>query len=246
MCIYCRKATEGLTEEHIVPLALNGSWIIDGAACEPCRAHSNKAYENPALQCDMIRVSRRLLELKRRKKNRPILMPPVFSGDTAALTSVENLERIYLEADEYPPIFTMLRFEPAGKLVGIDRRNGNPEIRLWMLNIGKPNGKPRSNITVRHAFDHVAFARMIAKIGYCYAVAERGLDSFDSTEILQLLRSERDDCYNLVGGSLNGERLTSRVLHHLSIRRRGNLLTVIVHLFSSYNAPPYEVVVGTI
>jgi hypothetical protein len=61
----------------------------------------------------------------------------------------------------------------------------------------------------------------------------------------QLLRGDRDDIYNFVGGSVNDERLTNRFLHYLAFRQRGNWLTVIVHLFSSYEAPPYEVVVGT-
>jgi hypothetical protein len=208
-CIYCLKQVAKLTEEHIVPLALNGSWVIDGAACEPCRAHSNEAYENAALQCDLLRVPRQLLELRRRRANKkkPLTMPPVWPGNSAGMTSVEGLERLQLEPDQYPPVFMMVIFQPAGKLLGIDRnvvREG--QIRVWFRNIAKSNQQPIGDVTVRQIFDHTSFAHMLAKIAYCYAVAERGLDGFNGEEIRQLLSGERDDIYNFVGGS---ERRTS-------------------------------------
>jgi hypothetical protein len=185
------------------------------------------------------------LELKRRKKKEPLAMPPVWPGETAGLASVKGIDRMYLEADVYPPIFTMVQLQPAGKLVGIDRDVVREQkIRIWFRNIAKPNQRIAENISIRQVFDHAAFARMLVKIGYCFAVAERGVDGFDGSDVRQLLCGERDDIYNFVGGSVGGERLTDRYLHHLAFRQRGDFCTVIVHLFSSYGAPPYEVVVG--
>jgi hypothetical protein len=85
---------------------------------------------------------------------------------------------------------------------------------------------------------------MLAKMGYCFAMAERSRDGFNGDEIRELLSGDRDDVFNFVGGSVNEERLTARHLHYLACRERKSLLTVIVHLFSSYDAPPYEIVVG--
>jgi hypothetical protein len=161
-CIYCLKSAPSLTKEHIVPEALNGSWLIHGAVCEPCRAHSNEAYENPALQCDMILVARRLLELKRKRANKkkPLTMPPVWPGDVAGTTNVEGLERRQLEPDQYPPVFKMIIIQPAGKLVGIDRDAvREQQIRVWFRNIAKPSQQPIGDITTREIFDHAAFAR---------------------------------------------------------------------------------------
>ncbi|MGZ0079033.1 HNH endonuclease [Methylomonas sp. YC3] len=81
-CIYCLKqfSKEQLTDEHIIPLALNGTLIIRDAACDSCRAISNEKYENPALQADLL-VPRLLLGLKRRKKNQKKHMPTAKLGN---------------------------------------------------------------------------------------------------------------------------------------------------------------------
>lgn len=92
---------------------------------------------------------------------------------------------------------------------------------------------------------------MLAKIGYCYAMAEYGEAYFDATDIRDLLLGNRADVYNFVGNTETPERLSSRELHSLYFRRRGEWLTVLVHLFASCYGPqntnvctPYEVVVG--
>ena len=70
------------------------------------------------------------------------------------------------------------------------------------------------------------------------------MNAFDGDEIRSLLRGERDDTYNFVGGVSVSEKLNNRFLHNLYIRYRGELVTVIVHLFASCKMIPYEVVVG--
>jgi hypothetical protein len=99
--------------------------------------------------------------------------------------------------------------------------------------------------TAREMRDHTALSLTIAKIGYCFATAELGVDTFDGNEIRALLRGERDDVYNFVGGLSIPQHLTDRHLHKLYIKKRGNCLTVIAHLFASCKMDPYEVVVGT-
>src|SRR4029077_17239848 len=49
--IYCMKEfpPEQLREEHIIPLALGGTWRIEHAACFPCKNDTNRLYENAAL-----------------------------------------------------------------------------------------------------------------------------------------------------------------------------------------------------
>jgi hypothetical protein len=273
-CLYCAKPFAKLTREHIVPEGLQGGWWIVGA-CATCARKSNEEYENLVLQSDMVRTMRAFLKLKRkkRKNQRPILMPPKFKHGTAGQTKIQT--RDYLEPDDfYPRIFVMLLLEPAMKLTPNDKTPIEKRVfRTWFrniedaipgpavisdpVNVGNAyvsdkdlllamdiTGRERS-VSIRQNFPLKKFMRMLAKIAYCFAVAERGLDRFDGTEIQHLVCGERDDFHNFVGGSLNGDRLTNRVLHHLAFRERGDLLTVIVHLFSSYDAPPYEVVVGS-
>jgi hypothetical protein len=278
-CIYCGNIflRHQLTEEHIIPLALSGDWTIDAAACSSCQKRSNETYEGEALQSDLIRVPRAILELKRRraKKKGPLPLPPIFPYGTAGLTSVEGLERRHFDLTEFPPVFAMLVIEPAGILGAAYRPGSRPErnkLRIWIRFIekGKPTGSIVSDETtyqhfdvrqpsmisldytlangqrgsLRQALNVNAFGLMLAKIAYCFGVAELSRDGFHGTEIRQLLDGDRDDIFNFVGGSLNGEKLTSRHLHYLAFRERNNMLTVIVHLFSSYETPAYEVVIG--
>ena len=59
-----------------------------------------------------------------------------------------------------------------------------------------------------------------------------------------MLRDERKDVFNFVGNPVDGGNLTQRYLHQLAFRDRGDLLSIIIHLFASYQAPVYEVVIG--
>lgn len=275
-CVFCcqRFAPSQLKREHVVPLALSGTWVIPRATCEPCRARSNEVYESAALQCDLVRIPRLFLDLRRRNKKQkvPLTLPPLFPHGTAGEVSVGAFEKRRVDRDEYPPIFTMLMLPLADKLsdaktaVPLDQK----EFRVWIrlieekrlggIVISDPTKFPGdgdrdfifsfdytyrgASASARQIFALGAYGRMLAKIAYCFGVSELKMEGFDGSEIRQLLRGERNDVFNFVGGSLNDERLTRRHLHYLAVRKRGKLWTVIVHLFSSYDAPAYEIVIG--
>lgn len=251
-CVYCRKefAVEDLTDEHIVPRALNGSLILKKGACRPCAVKSNKDYEGAALNHDLL-IPRRLLEL-RKSRNRgakqppPRPLPPVAIGD---VTMGGDGFDIQLSDDQYPPAFDLVLFPRAGLLDGIDRGSTITELRLQLFNLGGSKNRA-TNVTTQHSMINGPFAKMLAKIGYCYAVAEKGFNAFDGDDIRALLDGGRDDVYNFVGNVAEPEKLGNHHLHGLYFRERGGWLTVLVHLFASCNADPnvpsipYEVVVG--
>ena len=56
---------------------------------------------------------------------------------------------------------------------------------------------------------------MLAKIGYCYAVAEKGFEAFDGDDIRTLLAGKRDDVYNFIGNVAEPEKLANHHLHGL-------------------------------
>jgi hypothetical protein len=252
-CIYCLEqfSPGELKEEHIVPFALNGTWIMKGANCEPCRALTSEGYEAQALQTTYL-LPRLMLEFQRRKKKtKKTNLPAVYPEYTAHLSNVDHLQRIEMELAQYPPIIHFIDFmdNAPGKLLGIDRKDQSEGVgRIWFRNISElikyPSIQTQGKKSIRSFSKPAAMAFTIAKIAYCFAVAERGLGSFRGNEIRQLLCGDRDDFFNFVGGSLNREELPSNHLHWMAIRDRGAFLTVIVHLFSSLGAPTYEVVVG--
>lgn len=274
-CIYCLNPFDELTREHFVPESLEGSWFIRGA-CNECAKRSNEDYENDVLKSDMVRTVRSMLDLKRKRKNKkpPIVMPALFAYGTADKLEIEDTDYVR-EQCAYPREFAIIALEPAMLLSpenghSLEKR----PIRIWLRNI--EDLKPRDgvlsdptvvenaytsktdliltadvdvggqSVSIRQRFPLLKFMRMLAKIAYCFAVAERGLDGFKDSEIRKLVRGERDDCYNFVGGALHGDRLTSSYMHHLAFRERGKWQTVIVHLFSSFHAPAYEVIIGEV
>ena len=241
-CIYCleNKETEELTDEHIIPLALNGSLVIEKAACERCRAYSNEAYENPTLQTALL-VPRLFLELKRRKKKIEKKFPPIWPGNVAGLTSVDGRDRLVVGRDEYPPIMMMIILDPAERLLSVAQRHN--KIRPWFYSFGTTPATA-NNVTVRQPFDLIKFGLMICKIAYCYAIAERGIDGFDGGEIRELLIGKRQDVLSFFGGSIDDDRLPRNELHGLVLRERCGYSTVLVQLFSTLRAPPYEVAIG--
>ncbi|MBX4997601.1 hypothetical protein [Rhizobium lentis] len=85
---------------------------------------------------------------------------------------------------------------------------------------------------------------VVAKMAYCYAIAERGLNAFDATDLLDLLMGRRDDIFNFVGRPVEDEHLAMLRLHKFYFRKRGDIITVIVHLFASFGGPKHEVVIG--
>jgi HNH endonuclease len=253
-CVYCLHdfAADDLTDEHIIPRAMNGGLILKKGACKPCAKRSNEDYEGAALNNDLL-IARRILEL-RKSRNRgakqppPKPLPPVAAGDR---TMGGGKFDIALSDDQYPNHFSLVLFRPAGLLVGEDRGADLKEMRLQIFNLGG-HEKRATNVTVQQSHINGPFAKMLAKIAYCYAVAERGFNAFKGDDIRDLLMGRRDDVYNFVGNPAERIILGNQHLHALYFRERDGWLIVLVHLFAScigdpkLPATPYEVVVGKI
>jgi hypothetical protein len=240
-CIICLREDRELTREHIIPYALSfdAEVYINNGSCHVCNSGMNERFENIALQCDF-KVARVLLALKRRKKKRPVQLDDVMIIDEHG----EELAAVGLPVDSYPPHAMFVIEDPPGIITGVKRENRSGRMTVACIDL-IPNG-PR--LLAAHQVKHknvVGMAPMLAaKAGYCFAVAERGIDSFDGDAIRELLRGERSDIFDFVGGHSKSEQLSNRQLHRVFLRRRGRWLTAVVHLFASFNAPPWEVVLG--
>lgn len=249
-CVFCmqRFADSDLTDEHVIPEAIHGASVIKNGSCFPCARFSNKSYENEALNNDL-KVARLLLELKGKRGAaipRHIRhLPAVYPGNST-MEDYGEPRMLDFPVGMYPKHFTLIRFPPPGILSGIDRGGAITEVGMRSFFI---DGKGLSGVTVQQEIKNGPFAMMLAKIGYCFAVGERGLDGFDGDEIRELLRDEREDIYNFVGNSKDLEFVSQRHLHGLNFRQRGEWLTVLVNLFASFTGnvrkdQPYEIVVG--
>jgi len=255
LCVYCRRdlsalSAEEVRDEHIIPRALNGSLVIKGGACSTCTHISDKSYQQAALDTDLL-VARRLLEQKPSVKREP------QPGRDLRPVAVERLampvagSRGQQGDGAVPRRFSLVVFEQAGMLVGVDRTGDLKRMELQLFDFGGHPNDPGKPIRPQAPILDGPFALMLAKIAYCYAMAEFGERHFDAGSIRDLLFGRRRDVYNFVGNTPAAERLSQRQLHGLYVRRRDEWLTVLVHLFASCHSTagrsdcrPYEVVVG--
>lgn len=248
-CIFCLEAfpPDQLTREHIVPRALNGAFVFQGATCDGCQKLHE--YETTALKVDLA-VPRILLGMKGRKRSdkKPLKLPPVATGAHLTDTDFSAFD-VDLDISEYPPILVMVGLPEAGLLAGVERTGDLTSLTLSFSQIDLSslisNSRPRQGVTTRVPQTNGPFATMLAKIAYCYGVAELGLDGFQGAEIRQLLAGMRTDTYNFVGGVSSADcRTGRRSLHELRIAARCPFQTVEVHLFASCGGVRYEVVIG--
>ncbi|MCM2475709.1 HNH endonuclease [Rhizobium sp. CG5] len=244
-CIFCGSKAN-LTDEHIVPRALSGSGelVFEAASCTICNGYANRTYEQKAWENDFVGV-RHMLELKQSKRRRfsERRMPKVAYNAPSVDISQETDFRHTLPAEHYPPLYQYVVHGPAGVLVGEDKSLGVRSLRLGLLHLGKKNITP-VRVAISMPMIMGISEMVVAKMAYCYALAERGLDVFDTTELLDLLMGRRDDVFNYVGSPVEDEPLAMLQLHKFYFRKRGDLNTVIVHLFASFGGPKHEVVIG--
>ena len=241
-CIFCLQTGKQLTREHIVPYGLSGrgEMFVKKGSCVECNSHMNQAFENPAMQNDL-RDARAVLTLKRRKRKgqEPLLPHPVE-------VEGRNGERriVSLPASMHPGLVSFLVTPPAGLLVGKERSGELEVVRTYDVQL-TPDRAMFSMAMLTPKISG-AVPQMIIKAAYAFAVVERGLDGFDGTEVRDLLCGRRGDIYNFIGEALEGEQPLNFEgdLHHFYLRERGPFLVVTVHLFASFGAPAWDVVVG--
>lgn len=238
-CLVCLESSVDLTREHIINLGLSsdGEIYINNATCAACNRRMNEVFENPAMQSDYLEV-RAILGLKRRKKRKKLRLPKISVMDDH--TGIWH--ELDIPIEKRPGTIAFIELPPAGLLAKVDRRPGLASVAMRLKNLFPE--RAYRNMSSNLPFVEGAAPRLIAKAGYMYGVAEFGLEAFDGREIRDLLMDKREDIYNFIGGISQPERLDADELHRFYIRRRGDLLTVIVHLFASIDAPAYEVVLG--
>ena len=123
LCPFCLNefGPVKFTEEHVIPYALNGRYVLVDGTCTSCNAYAAKTYEQKALDNNLL-VPRLLLELRRRraKKKPPKKFPPVSRNARGAMDS-EAVFDIECQLAQYPKSFCWLVLPIPGKLGGPNR-----------------------------------------------------------------------------------------------------------------------------
>ena len=242
-CIYCGASDVPLSDEHAIPYGLNGGLVLKRASCERHAAITSR-IELRTLRGVLGRARARL-RLKSRRKQRNVCTTVRFDHgfgwcdaqfDAAEFAGINSLPVFA------PPSFFENRTSHAMQVIGLDH-----------LRLGSPVPPIRglvTSTTLRYQYevdiDVWSFARMVAKIGYCCAVATFGYDRFVERFVLPSILTDSDEVNTWVGSDAPRPWQSQR-LHEVSVAERDDgLVLASVWLLAPFMGQPYSVVVGRV
>jgi hypothetical protein len=249
VCIYCGAAS-GLTNEHIVPLSLNGREELGAASCSACM-NVTSAIEHHLTRGAWWPHRRRLGMLSRRPKEQPDSFPAVCSPDEAP-------DNVKVAAADYP----FLLFPDFGRpAMALGERGdvykGATGVLATILKAGpvtidrsQSRGlhRPDSRVKLDVNLDFDKFVRFLAKLAHAKAIAVYGLEAFAELYLRQIVLGALDEVNSFIGrasslltSDLPGlEHFRTQVFEH-----RGQV-HVYIQCFAQagIETPVYEVVAG--
>lgn len=250
-CIYC-GSTEALSDEHIIPYALGGNFVLPKSSCPQC-AKETSSFEQTCMRT-MYGPLRLLYNLPtRRKKKRPKKLPlkVKFSPDQA------DWELVDVKQEEYPFLVTFPYFDAPGILAGRSLREseGPTTKKLWIRG-GCPFASfdellpALSRKLKAHSLfpeskaDVPSFCRLLAKIAYSFVVAESGPQGFNAELTSIILGRDLNYCRYYIGSASQDEP-PRNMLHDLAILKfSSNVVVVKIRLLCKLGTPTYFVAVG--
>jgi hypothetical protein len=258
-CIYCgvSGADVDLTDEHIIPFSLGGNAVIVDGSCKDCARETTK-IENEVARRVYWEFRAHVNSPTRRKKERPSELPFSYS-----IAGGEPQTKTVSVSDH--PFFTPM---PIWGLPGLFI--GRPPTRqfehhkahvfYWIPpnikeTLGLDDGVLAEIPFPEFRINHENFARAIAKIAYCEAVAQLGLHGFRRLVLPDLILGRYPCIPHFVGCSIDEPPPPSdrRALHVTQVGfqqiGRMRLVFATVRLFANsgiedHGPPVYQVVVG--
>ncbi len=248
-CIYC-SATDDLRREHIIPFGLcpfgpGKDAVLHKATCGRC-ARVTGDLERQILRGPMrdVRVLRRLRSRSRHAGAR--------GTERLTIVRIGVREDVELPLDEYPILLTFPTFAPPAflsggscsgiNIAGVTTTSFGPRPDSVLKRLGGQQ-------IVLHTETHypIAFARMLAKVGYAMAFAQAALARLDGPCLaLPAILGHTDDIGQWVGTATEPIRKYPSVLHRIALHedREKQLLLAQVQLFADSETPSYWVVLG--
>ena len=245
-CIYCGDINSQLTDEHIIPYGLNGTLVLPKSSCLDCNKITSR-IENNVLR-GQLRDVRAALNFKTR---RPKERPKTFRLGIVRFGVEKQREVPYEDHVIYFPM-------PIFGLPGFITRQPDKALKMHSVQtiylgdrervLQKYKAESISHLMRIDAFD---FARMIAKIAYCYLVAEKGIDYLNKPNILSLIHGDGTHAGTWVGSS--NEIVTAdsaefclryETYIDFSTGEPQGYALVYVKLFANISSPIYLVLVG--
>jgi hypothetical protein len=244
-CIYCGARDVQLTTEHAVPYGLNGPWTLLRASCDAC-AKITTRFEHEVMRRLWPDVRNALAMQTRRRDKRVATLPLVVQRDGVQ-------ETIQVPRTNFPTYLPTPLFPPPA-VFWTNRSVRGVFTNLEVLHVCGPTFAeaakeyPGINFFGMHLnFSAEEFARMLAKIGFCAAVATVGLGAFTNTPIRKIILGT-DNCIGQWVGSWWKEPVNSTQggLHEIRVVRTEPRTEIhaIIRLFAQFGAPEYHVMLG--
>lgn len=244
-CIYCGSTSDELTDEHIVPFALNGNWILPKSSCKNCASITGK-FEMDVLRGPFSDVRTTLNLRTRNKKKRPSHLSLKIKRK-----GHEEWEVIQLTPEENYTTATFLEFAPPAYLDGRAYEKGILVTAISIIYIGgnieelirKYNIESIEGTVTYNAGS--SFERLLAKIAYGFTVAHLGVDNFEESFLQKIILGEEDTAGKYVGGCPDKIMRVPGTIHAINITVTDKREIIVrLKLFSYADTPEYIVVVG--
>lgn len=250
-CIYCGDRNSRLSDEHIVPFGLGGnSLILPLSSCKRCAEITSK------FELDCLRSAYGLFRGKigaptrRPKKRNPHLRISIGKRGVTGLFEPNGVH-IDSSLSDLPLFYITPLMEPPGILLG-KQPCSTWTGKFWtLISEGADLSRIQENKEGLHlcSINPLSFSRMLAKIGYAYAIAKLGTLAFRPL-ILDLILGRSEMMTHWIGGQSNVPPPTpADEIHQIrsawATLHNTTYLIVTIRLFSSIGSPEYIVVVGT-
>lgn len=244
-CIYC-GSTDELSEEHVVPYGLGAGWVLEKASCKKHRDITSK-FELEILR-KLWGPIRAAINIQSRRGHKNKLYPVTITQQDGRTVTVHidpakfgaPMHYLMLPYPRYLTDETGDRdFSFHGRVTHV-----LPDPEKFKDELRKAFNPRKVEITTN--FRPVAFAQMLAKIGYGFAVGKYGLEGIKTRYLINAIDTGVD-IGRWVGCLDHGS--TSEGKEHIEIEggfintpRRD--IAIQVRLFGNLRSPTYIVIVG--
>lgn len=240
-CIYC-GSTESLTDEHIVPLALNGTGILPKSSCVPC-ARITGAFEQRVLRGVLwpIRVA---TKMKSRSKHKDA--PRCRSIEVTNAEGVTSTEEVGFGETPFTVTFPLLVRPGRDYLRGVQLK-GTAAYTIGGSVEDLPAKHQGMSVSWSETMEPVSFARMMAKIAYATAIAQ-GASFIGRPYVMPAILGEIDDIGRWVITLPKAFETSPEHLHRVNFigSHEPDLLVAEVQLWANYGTPHYGVILGRV
>lgn len=236
-CVYC-DSTDSLSDEHVVPYGLGGTWTLLDASCGDCRDTTSK-IERIVLREHFFAVRTVTGMPSRRKASRPSKLPQ-------KLEAAHGKMSVDLELDSHPAplVFPFFAASPP------EGGNDTP-LRYRTLRVAPRRGRLEEFAAQTNAekwtipcADPETFARFLAKVGYCFAVGSFGLENIREHYVRPLIRTGGPGIARWISSADPPSSVENDGAHHLSAEVENNEIIARIRLFAIPGSPIYSVIVG--